>query len=74
MGLQEIRRVLKINPQSGQINTFDKAPIGIGFQSKISDDQRIWVKNFAISSQETEDIKDKEFKYTSTFIYNFGNI
>ena len=70
MGMQEIRRVLKIEPQSASVKAFDKKPITVGFKTKITEDQKIWVNNFAISQQEIEDSKDKEFKYTSKL--NFG--
>jgi hypothetical protein len=65
MGLQEIRRVLKIEPNSGVLEAFKKGCLNVGFKTRISEDQRIWVNNFAMSAMETSENKDSEFKYTS---------
>lgn len=69
MGLQEIRRVLKIKPQSAYVGSFKKKQISVGFKSKINEDQKIWVNNFALSAQDINDSQDKEFKYTSNIIF-----
>ena len=65
MGLQEMRRVLKIEPSSGNLSSFERDCISVGFKTRINEDQRIWVNNFAISANETSENKDSEFKYTS---------
>ena len=65
MGLQEIKRVLKVSPNMGILNAFERGEIKVGFKTCISEDQRIWVNNFAISANEMNENKDSEFKYTS---------
>jgi hypothetical protein len=67
MGMQEIKRVLKVSPNMGDLKSFEKTGIKVGFKTCITEDQKIWVNNFAISSKEIDENKDSEFKYTSKF-------
>ena len=67
MGLQEMRRVLKVDPNSGVLESYDRGSLNVGFKTRINEDQRIWVNNFAMSANETSENKDSEFKYTSKF-------
>lgn len=64
IGLQEIKRLIKVSPQMGTIKPFEKKEFSVDFKKSISEQEKIIINNYAISKDKFEKDSDVNFKYT----------
>ena len=71
-GLEQTQRVMTIEPNSGNIESYSQIPIRFLCKSKVGDDHKIWARNFCIAN-EREGAAELDSLHEYTALFNFDS-